>query len=41
LAEIGGEATVQRRVLFGTDPAGAILELVDANVDLLFLGSRA
>jgi nucleotide-binding universal stress UspA family protein len=41
LAEIGGEATVQRRVLFGTDPAGAILELVDEDVDLLLLGSRA
>jgi nucleotide-binding universal stress UspA family protein len=41
LAEIGDEAAVQRRVLFGIDPAAAILELVDANVDLLLLGSRA
>ncbi len=41
LAEVAGEATVQRRVLFGGDPATAILELVDANVDLLVLGSRA
>jgi nucleotide-binding universal stress UspA family protein len=41
LAETGGEVTVQRRVLFGPDPAGAILELVNADVDLLLLGSRA
>jgi len=41
LADIGDDTTVERRVLFGTDPASAILELARTNVDLLLLGSRA
>jgi nucleotide-binding universal stress UspA family protein len=40
LAEVDG-AKVERRVLFGTDPASRILELARTNVDLLLLGSRA
>jgi len=39
LAEVGG-GKVERRVLFGTDPASAILEFAGANVDLLLVGSR-
>jgi len=41
LADIGDDTKVERRVLFGTDPASAILELARADIDLLFLGSRA
>jgi nucleotide-binding universal stress UspA family protein len=42
LAEIADRgASIERRILFGTDPASAILELAHANVDLLLLGSRA
>ena len=38
---LGDGAVVQQHVLFGTDPAAAILEAVAADVDLLALGSRA
>lgn len=41
LADVGGGAKVERRVLFGTDPATAILDFAGANVDLLLVGSRA
>jgi nucleotide-binding universal stress UspA family protein len=41
LADVGGGAKVERRVLFGTDPASAILDFAGANVDLLLVGSRA
>jgi nucleotide-binding universal stress UspA family protein len=40
VAQLGDGATIHRRVLFGTDPASAILELARANIDLLVLGSR-
>jgi len=41
LAALGGGPAIERRVLFGADPASAILESARADVDLLLLGSRA
>jgi nucleotide-binding universal stress UspA family protein len=41
LAALGGEPAIERHVLFGTDPAAAILDTAGTGVDLLVLGSRA
>ena len=41
LAALGGGPAVERHVLFGTDPAAAILDTARTGVDLLVLGSRA
>ena len=41
LAELGGGPTIERQVLFGADPADAILDTARRDVDLLVLGSRA
>jgi nucleotide-binding universal stress UspA family protein len=41
LAALGGGAAIERRVLFGTDPAAAVLDTAGTGVDLLVLGSRA
>jgi nucleotide-binding universal stress UspA family protein len=38
---LGDGVTVEQQVLFGTDPAEAILEAAASDVDLLVLGSRA
>ncbi len=40
LTALGSGPAIQRRVLFGTDPADAILEIARGGVDLLVLGSR-
>ena len=41
LAALGGGPAIERQVLFGTDPATAILDTTRTGVDLLVLGSRA
>jgi nucleotide-binding universal stress UspA family protein len=41
LAALGGGPAIARHVLFGTDPAAAILDTARTGVDLLVLGSRA
>jgi len=41
LAALGGGPMIERHVLVGTDPAGAILDATRENVDLLVLGSRS
>jgi nucleotide-binding universal stress UspA family protein len=41
LAALGSGPTIERQVLFGTDPAAAILDIARAEIDLLVLGSRA
>jgi nucleotide-binding universal stress UspA family protein len=41
LAALGGGPAIERHVLFGTDPAAAILDTARTGVDLLVLGSRA
>jgi nucleotide-binding universal stress UspA family protein len=41
LTALGGGPAIERRVLFGTDPAAAILDVARAEIDLLVLGSRA
>jgi nucleotide-binding universal stress UspA family protein len=41
LAALGGGPAIERRVLFGIDPAAAILDIARTGVDLLVLGSRA
>ena len=38
---LGAGAVVDQQVLFGSDPAAAILDVAAVNVDLLVLGSRA
>jgi nucleotide-binding universal stress UspA family protein len=40
LSKLGDGSTVEREVLFGTDPAAAILDAVRTDVDLLVVGSR-
>jgi nucleotide-binding universal stress UspA family protein len=41
LPALGGGLTIERRVLFETNPASATLDSACADVDLLVLGSRA
>ena len=41
LVALGSGPTIERQVLFGTDPAAAILDGAGDGVDLLVLGSRA
>jgi len=41
LGALGGALKIERRVLVGTHPAGAILDTAREGVDLLVLGSRA
>ena len=41
VAALGGGPAIERHVLFGTDPAAAILDTARTGVDLLVLGSRA
>ena len=38
---LGAGVVVDQQVLFGSDPAAAILYVAAVNVDLLVLGSRA
>ena len=40
LQTLGDAAGIEQQVLFGTDPAMAILDMARADVDLLVLGSR-
>jgi nucleotide-binding universal stress UspA family protein len=41
LQTLGDAVVVEQQVLFGTDPATAILDMARADVDLVVLGSRA
>ena len=41
LQDLGDGAAIEQGVLFGTDPASAILDAAGTDIDLLVLGSRA
>jgi nucleotide-binding universal stress UspA family protein len=41
LHDLGDRAAIEHELLFGADPAAAILDAASTDVDLLVLGSRA